>query len=54
VFVPGKSPAKVHLKILDIIFGELRVVCMDRGARFSSCGECYVTDLDSLAFVLHF
>jgi hypothetical protein len=27
---------------------------MDRGARFSSCSECYVDRLDSLAFILHF
>jgi hypothetical protein len=55
VFVAGKSPVKVYFKILDIIIlGELHIAYMGLGACFSSCSECYVIDLDSLAFILHF
>jgi hypothetical protein len=47
VFAPGKSSINVQLEILDFFLGEFRVVCMDLGARFSSCGECYVERLRS-------
>jgi hypothetical protein len=41
MLMPGKSSVKEQLEIVDIFFlGELDVVYMDRGAHFSSCGEC--------------
>jgi hypothetical protein len=42
------SPVKVQPKILDIFLGELHIVYMDWGVRFSLCSECYV---DRLGFV---
>jgi hypothetical protein len=49
VFVPGKSPVKVHAEVLDIFFlGKLCVVYKDWGARFSSCGKY---DMDQLGFI---
>jgi hypothetical protein len=50
VFAPGKSPVKVQPEILDILFEELPVVYMNRGPRFSSCGECYVDRLGTVSF----
>jgi hypothetical protein len=48
VFELGKSPVKVQPNILDIFFlGELHIVYIERGARFSSCSEY---DVDLLAF----
>jgi hypothetical protein len=51
MFVPGKSPVKVQPKVLDIIiWGELQVVYVDRGALFFSYGECDVDRLGSVSF----
>jgi hypothetical protein len=46
---PGKSPVKDQPEVLDIL-GELHVVYMDRGAHFSSCGECDMVRLGSVSF----
>jgi hypothetical protein len=50
VLVPGNSSVKVQPEILDIVLGELHVVYMDRGARFSSCDEFDVDRLGSVSF----
>jgi hypothetical protein len=55
VFVPGKSPAKVQAEILDIFFlGNLYVVYMDWGHVSLPVLNITWTNLDSLAFILHF
>jgi hypothetical protein len=50
VVLPGKSPVKVLLELLHIFLGELHVVYMDWGARFSSHGECDLDQLGSIGF----
>jgi hypothetical protein len=50
VFVPGKSPVKVQPEILDIFFGELYIVYVDREARFTSYVECNMGQLGSVSF----
>jgi hypothetical protein len=59
VFVPGKSPAKMQFKILDIFFlEEFHIVHMDGkgGGVHVSLRVVNVTwiDLDSFAFIFHF
>jgi hypothetical protein len=55
VFVPGKFSVKVQPEILDFL-GELHVIYMDGRAGHVSLRVVNVTwtDLDPLAFVLHF